>query len=152
MLAPPRSKGPLIAGGIVAVLAVAGAGLWLWQPWKAPWQKSVPDFLAGSWCRPMSGDALARFDFVRAGTAEVRGEIHFSHSYDVIRSKATTESKADAFVLHWTEPENFVAGGPTTYKIVDEISFEALPEDPKEAEAADYQRAIWTRCARDSGN
>ena len=137
--------------GYAVFALVVGIGVWLWQPWLAPWQKSAADYLAGSWCRPMGGTALARFDFVRAGRDEVRGEVHFSHSTDVFRSKAKTEATADRIILHWTEPEERVKGGPTSYKIVDDVSIEALPEDPKEAEAPDYEKAVWTRCPASSG-
>lgn len=143
--APKRRLGLMIVLGVV-VLAVAG-GLWVWQPWLAPWQKSVPDYLAGSWCRTEGGNSITRFDFVRASDNSVRGEIHFSHSYDVIRLKAATESNAEGFILRWSEPDGFVKGGPTGYKVIDEVSVEILPDDPK-----DTLVVLLTRCAADTGD
>ena len=144
--APKRRLGVMIVLGAVILLAAAG-GLWAWQPWLAPWQKSVPDYLAGSWCRSDTGNSTTRFDFVRASDNSVRGEIHFSHSYDVIRIKAATESNAEGFILHWSEPGGLVKEGPTSYNVIDEVSLEILPDDPK-----DTSVVLLTRCAADTGN
>ena len=125
----------------VVVAAVVVVGLLIAAPWKSDWQKSVADYLAGSWCTPMSGDAVMRTDFMAAGAAAVTGEVHFSHYPRVDRFAAEIALTEDGFTLTWTAPETFVELGPTTYQVVNETQIALVPNE------SSPDGRIMTRCA-----
>lgn len=145
-LPPPmrRQRAPLIAAGAAVLIVAIGVLAWLWQPWLPAWQRSAPDFLAGSWCLPMSGDAISRSDFKRASADTLAIEVHFSHSTQVNRLKARLVPTAEGFALHWTDPPAIVGSDPEMYKVIDDISIGIVPPPGEEMR-------VLTRCAPDSG-
>jgi len=144
--APParRSRTPVLLGVAVGLIVAGSVAAWAWKPWLPAWQRSAPDYLAGSWCLPMSGEAISRSDFRKAGPDTVAIEVHFSHSTQVNRLKARIEPAADGFTLNWTEPPEAVGGDPETYRVLDDISIGIVP-------AAGEDMRVLTRCPPDSG-
>ena len=142
---PPRNRKPLIAAVAAVLIVAAGVGAWMWKPWLPAWQRSAPNFLAGSWCAPMSGEAFSRTDFKRASADTVALEVHFSHSTQVNRLKARIEPVADGFILHWTDPPEAVASDPETFRVVDDLSVEILPAPGEDSR-------VLTRCPSNSGD
>lgn len=143
---PParRSRTPILLGVAVGLIIAGSVAAWAWKPWLPAWQRSAPDFLAGSWCLPMSGEAISRSDFRKAGADTVAIEVHFSHSTQVNRLKARVEPAPDGFTLNWTEPPEAVGGDPETYRVLDDISIGIVP-------AAGEDMRVLTRCPLDSG-
>jgi len=142
-----RAPVAVIAGAVAAVALLGGAGVYAWAPWKPAWQRSPVAFLEGSWCTPMSGTALSRTDFKRAGTDSINGELHFSHSSDVHRFRGKVALLADGFEFTWTDPAEFVAAGPARYRVLDEASMKVVFADGKVQE--DFPPM--TRCAPGTG-
>lgn len=119
---PARSRVPLFAAIGVVVALLAGAGVYAWSPWQPGWQRSPAAFLDGSWCQPMSGTAIMRADYKRSGADTVNGEIHFSHSTDVIRFRAKVAPIADGIEYTFLEPADWAASGPARDKVLDDAS------------------------------
>ncbi len=130
----PRPAGwrPLILVGLL-LLALAG-GLVAWAPWHdgAPGGEiaagavtadgtgpaapaALPDataFLAGTWCQPLSGDALVYYRFLPLDTARVSGEVSFSHSSDIDRFDAAATWEGELLTLAWLSPAELVGTPP----------------------------------------
>lgn len=119
---PRKSRVPLLAAIGAAILLLAGAGAYAWKPWLPAWQRSPAAFLDGSWCQPMSGTAMMRIDYKRSGADSINGEIHFSHSTDVIRFRARVAAIADGIEYTWLEPPDWAASGPARDKVLDDAS------------------------------
>jgi hypothetical protein len=144
---PPARRGPnrraLAAAGVV-VLALA-AGLLAWSPWSATpaGQAATPaagpapapsaaataavrptlaQFLAGTWCQPMSGDAKAYWAFTAlapgaAGQDRVGGELSFSHSTEVQRFEAEAAwIGGEGLALTFTDPPDLAGGAPLAFR------------------------------------
>lgn len=111
-----------IAGAVAAVALLGGAGVYAWAPWKPAWQRSPASFLEGSWCTPMSSNAISRTDFKKSGPDSVNAELHFSHSTDVYRFRGKVALLPDGFEFTWTDPPDWAAAGPARHRVLDDAS------------------------------
>lgn len=121
-VAPSRRLRWLAAG--LFVLLAALAGLLAWSPWEertAPAERrDAAAFLAGTWCQPMSGEALAYWRFTALapaadGRARVAGALSYSHSTQVQRFEAAAVWQAEtSLTLTWLAPAELVEGEPLT--------------------------------------
>jgi hypothetical protein len=118
-LARKKSRVLPLAIAAAVLVILAGAGLFVLKPWLPAWQKDAPGFLVGSWCQPMSGDAIRRFDLVRADADSIIGELHFSHSTQVERFRARARPIPEGIEIGWTQPETAAAAGPARVKVID---------------------------------
>jgi hypothetical protein len=103
--------------GLTALGAVLGAiviGLLLWAPWQQQ-RQSAADFLAGTWCQPMSGDASATWRFTALGQDRVNGEITYTHATDRQRFDTTAAWTDEGLNLTFTAPPELVGGEPIRF-------------------------------------
>ena len=103
--------------GLTALGAVLGAiviGLLLWAPWQQQ-RQSAADFLAGTWCQPMSGDASAAWRFTALGQDRVNGELTYTHATDRQRFDATAAWTDEGLNLTFTAPPELVGGEPIRF-------------------------------------
>jgi len=142
-----RTLSPMLLGIAAAAVALAVViGLFVWKPWLPAWQRSPTAFLAGSWCQPMSGEALARTDLVKASGDQVSGSIHYSHASRIDRFRARVKMVADGYELVWLDPAELTSEPPLHYHVVDDANMTIVP-DPKD-------QAVYppmTRCPANSG-
>lgn len=109
-----RRRG-VLAGAIgLAALAVLAAVLF-WAPWRGEERKNAADFLAGTWCQPMSGDASATWRFTALGQDRVNGEITYTHSTERQRFDATAAWTDKGLNLTFTAPPELVGGEPIVF-------------------------------------
>lgn len=132
--------------GLALLLVAAGVGLWLWSPWLAAWQRDPTGFLAGSWCQPMSGEAIARSDYTRQDAAHITGEMHFSHSTEVYYFRAAVAAEGQDLVFTWQEPEDLAANGPSRFRVEGDNAIRLVFANGPVTDAP-----AMTRCAPDSG-
>jgi hypothetical protein len=98
-----------------ALLVAVVIGLLLWAPWESD-RKSAAEFLAGTWCQPMSGDASATWRFTALGQDQVNGEITYTHSTERQRFDATAAWTEAGLNLVFTAPPELVGGEPIRFK------------------------------------
>jgi hypothetical protein len=109
-----RRRGVLPAVLGLAALAVLAAVLF-WAPWQDKERPSAADFLAGTWCQPMSGDASATWRFTALGQDRVNGEITYTHSTDRQRFDATAAWTDKGLNLTFTAPPELVGSEPVIF-------------------------------------
>lgn len=145
---PPPSRRRLRLGlATLLLLAVAGLGLWFWSPWLAAWQRDPAAFLAGSWCQPLSGEAIARTDYQRQGKGQVTGEMHFSHSTEVYFFRAAVAAEGGELVFTWQEPEDLAANGHSRFRVEGDDALRLVFANGPVADAP-----AMTRCPSTAGN
>ncbi|HKY96033.1 MAG TPA: toll/interleukin-1 receptor domain-containing protein [Kiloniellales bacterium] len=109
-----RRRGVLPAVLGLVALAVLAAVLF-WAPWQGAERKGAADFLAGTWCQPMSGDASATWRFTALGQDRVNGEITYTHSTERHRFDATATWTDKGLTLVFTAPPELVGGEPIVF-------------------------------------